>query len=43
MHVLTKPQGSHGGYAFDDPMLGEWMGRSTTIAVPTGVKVIVRP
>jgi hypothetical protein len=26
-HVLTKPAGSHGRYAFDDPMIREWIRR----------------
>jgi len=31
-HVLTKPAGSHGRYAFDDPMIREWIRRAAGLS-----------
>jgi hypothetical protein len=37
-HVLTKPAGSHGRYAFDDPMIREWIRRVAGLPGPGDVR-----
>lgn len=31
LHVLTKPSGSRGHYAFDDPLFREWFSKATSV------------
>jgi hypothetical protein len=31
LHVLTKPSGTRGHYAFDDPMFREWCSKAMSL------------
>jgi hypothetical protein len=31
LHVLTKPSGTRGHYAFDDPMFREWFSKAMSL------------